>query len=168
MAVASSAYTEPNLTPLDAVWDQYITAWGATFTDIETDENGVTFSPTLALTSRKTANRGQYNASVDDVTAEISFTPEGLTENNWYDTLQRLDGTGVGIGKLRGALGEALTVTGSVEGMPLLTVARAFFSKGSLQFNSKGRIGQVTLKASRKDTAGVLGPLFTLGVVPEA
>lgn len=168
VAVADSAYTEPSLTPLSIVYDQYVTAWGASFTDIETDENGVTFSPELSLTARKTANRGIYNQTVDDVTGTVTFTPEGLSEADWYNTLHRMDGSGAKIGGLRGAFGETLTVTGSAAGMPLLTIPRAFFSKGGVQFNAKGRVSQVTLKASRKDSTGTLQALFTLGVVPEA
>lgn len=168
VAVADSAYTEPAMTPLDAVWDTYTFAWGSTFTDIETDENGVTFSPELALTPRKTAKRGQYNASVDDITATVTFTPEGVSEADWYNSLHKLDGTGFAIGKLRGNWGESFTATGSAAGQPKLTIPRLFVSKGGVQFNSKGRVSQVTMRASRKDSTGTLGALFTMDVVPES
>ncbi len=165
VVVATSTYTEPSLTPLNLIYDLYTTAFGSTFTDIETTEEGVVFTPTVTLKPRKTSNRGTYNLMQEAVEANVSFTPEGWTEANWYDTLQRLDGTGVKRGAQRALFGDAFTVTGSASGMPTLSLPLAHFSKGGLLLGAGGRIKQVTLTADRKTTAGTLSALYALGVV---
>jgi hypothetical protein len=170
VTVANSAYTEPALNPLDILFDLYTVTYGtgtpaAPFNSIETDEGGVRFAPTVDLTPRKTARRGTYNMMIDGVSAEVRFTPENITEADWYDVLMKLDGTGVTRGKLRGVLGDQLTVTGSGTGKARLTIPLAAAEDGGVRFGSDSRVSEVTMAAHRKANAGVLQPLFTLGVV---
>lgn len=164
VAETSSAYSEPSEDLAEIVSDVYTLAWGASFTDIETDENGLTFSPQLDLTIRKTSKQGPYNAMVNDLQATATFTPENISAANFYDTWLKLDGTGARIGGMRAGDDheEEFTATASQVGGPLLTIPRAVFQRGSVRFGGSGRIGQVTMRAVRPAT----GNLFTLAQVP--
>jgi len=166
VAEAASAYVEPTEDFADVVQDYYTLAWGAGFPDIETSEDGFTFSPSLDLTMRKTAKQGVYNASINDKTATCTFTPENVTAAQFYDTMLQLDGANARIGGMRaGEHEEEFTATASQVGGPLLTIPRAVVTKGSVRFSgSSSRIAQVTMEAVPENTGG----LFTIGQVPEA
>ena len=161
--LAASAYTEPALDP------QLILTAAATLdfgnlTGIETEEDGVTFTPTVTLTPRKTSLGGTINYMITAVGATVEFTPEGLTESDLYNSLHPLQGTGTGRGTSLAGIGGALTVTSAAAGGPTLTLPLAAPTKSSLRFDPKtGRVGRVTLQAMRANAAGTLQPLFTLG-----
>ena len=161
--LAASAYTEPVLYP------QLILTAAATLNfgslpPIETDEDGVTFTPTVTLTPRKTSTGGIVNYMITAVGATVEFTPEGLTESDLYNNLHPLQGTGTGGGASLAGMGGALTVTSVTSGGPVLNIPLAAPTKSSLRFDPKtGRVGRVTLQALRANSSGVLESLFTLG-----
>lgn len=166
--VAASAYAEPTVDIDDISAALYNLAWGATspFDDIETDEEGVTFTPEVQLSELKTSRDGLLNQRVQGVTARLQFTPVNLDADDFYDAFLQMDGAAAGRGKLLAARGQQLTVRGDGSGDPLLTVPRAVPVSGSARFSqSNSRVGQVTLEAHRYDVAGVLQSLFTLGIV---
>lgn len=166
VAEASSAYVEPTIDAATLVSDFFTLGWGASFPDIETSEDGFTFSPELGLFIRKTSKQGPYNAMIDDTTATVTFTPENVSAGDWYDTWLKLDGAGVRIGGVRAGddFEEEFTATASqVDGLRL-TIPRSVFTKGSVRFGVNSRVGQVTLEALRSSTGSTL---FTLDQVPE-
>ncbi|HSI15700.1 MAG TPA: hypothetical protein VK961_26875 [Chthoniobacter sp.] len=156
LTIADSAYTEPALDPLDILFDIFTGVFGASpsapFDGIETDENGFKFTPTVKLTPRKTAKNQTYNFMIDDVTAMVKFTPENVSEEDWKELI-RTQGAGYGVGKLRGSLGDILTIAGSATGKPRLTIPLAAGEDGGLRFAQNSRVGEVTLAAHRKLTS---------------
>jgi hypothetical protein len=157
--IADSAYVEPSLNPLDILFDLYTVVSGlsdsAPFTGIETDENGVKFAPKVKLTDRKTASLGVYNKMIDDVTADVTFMPENVSETDWA-TLIKTQGTGYGRGQLREQFGAILQVIGSASGKARLTIPLAVGNKGGLFFGQKSRTSEVTLEAGRSLTSQAL------------
>lgn len=160
--LAASTYTEPALNP-QLILTAAATLNFGTLTGIATEEDGVTFTPTVTLTPRKTSLAGTANYMITAVGATVEFTPEGLTESDLYNSLHPLQGTGTGRGTSLAGIGGALTVTSVVAGGPTLTLPLAAPTKSSLRFDPKtGRVGRVTLQAMRANVAGLLQPLFTL------
>jgi len=169
VAVGSSAYSEPTADLDDISAALYTGAWGSTspFDDIETDEEGFTFTPQVQLSDLLTARDGLLNQRVQGVTAEVRFVPVNIDVDDFYDDFLQLDGSNAGRGKLLKARGQELTVTGDNAGDPVLTIPRAVPITGPARLSqANSRVGQVTLEAHRHDLAGVLQSLFTLGVVP--
>lgn len=167
VADASSAYTEPDLDPLDIVSSTYALALGnsSPLNAIETDENGIVFEPTMATKERATNNDGLLNYQITEVAASVKFTPVNIDSSTFNDTLLKADGSTAGRGKFLAARGLELTVTGAAAGDPLLTIPNAVCPKGGLQFNGDGRLSEVTLQAQRTSSAGALQDLFTLSTV---
>ena len=160
--IAASAYTEPALNPQLILTAAAILDFGG-LTGIETEEDGVTFTPTVTLTPRKTSLNGICNYMITAVGATVEFTPEGLTESDLYNSLHPLQGVGTGRGTSLAGIGGQLTVTSVVSGGPVLTLPLAAPTKSSLRFDPKsGRVGRVTLQALRANTSGTLQSLFAL------
>ncbi len=160
--VASSAYIEPTL---DAalILSSAATLNVGTLAAVQTDENGVTFTPTLTLIPRKTSKHGVCNYEIAAVGATVAFTPEDLTEADLYDALQPLEGAGTGRGTSLAGIGGAVTVTSVVSGGPVLTVPLAAPTQSSLRFDARtGRVGRVTMQALCARSIGALRPLFTV------
>jgi len=157
--LADSAYVEPSMDPLDILFDLYTLVWGATpsapFDGIETDEAGITFTPKVTFKERRTASRRLYNFMIDDVTAEVKFVPENVTETNWA-ALIKTQGTGYGPGKLRGSFADVLTIAGSATGKARLTIPLAAGEAAPLRFSADSRVGQVTMSAHRKQISTAL------------
>ena len=161
--LAASAYTEPALNPQLILTAAATLSFGS-LAGIETEEDGVTFTPTVTLAPRKTSLRGTTNYMITGVGATVEFTPEGLTESDLYNSLHPLQGTGTGRGASLAGIGGALTVTSVASGGPTLTLPLAAPTRSSLRFDPKtGRVGRVTLQALRANVAGTLQPLFVLG-----
>ena len=160
--LAASAYTEPALNP-QLVLTAAATLNFGNLTNIQTEEDGVTFTPTVTLTPRKTSLGGTSNYQITAVGATVEFTPEGLSETDLYTNLHPLQGTGTGRGQSLAGIGGALTVASVSTGGPVLTMQLAAPTKSSLRFDPKtGRVGRVTLQAMRANVSGVLQPLFAL------
>ena len=165
-ALAASAYTEPALNP-QLILTAAATLNFGSLTNIETEEDGVTFTPTVTLTPRRTSQAGICNYMITAVGATVEFTPEGLTESDLYNSLHPLQGTGTGRGASLAGIGGALTVASVASGGPALSLPLAAPTKSSLRFDPKtGRVGRVTLQAMRANVGGVLQPLFTLSTTP--
>lgn len=160
---AASAYVEPAIDPSDIVSDLFTVAFGETFADIETDEDGVTFEPNVQLQELSTAKKGLLNFMIGDVDAMVKFKPQSFSSADFTDTLLQVDGATAGRGKLLGARGLAFTVTGTAVGSPILTIPLACASTGKMQFGTQPRVGEVTLQALR-DLANN-NDLFNLTVV---
>ncbi len=158
---ADSAYTEP--TPnAPLVLTSAATLNVGTLAGVQTDENGVTFTPILSLISRKTSKHGVCNYEIAAVGATVTFTPENLTEADLLGGLQPLEGAGTGRGTSLAGIGGAVTVTSVVSGGPALTIPLAAPTKSSLRFDPRtGRVGRVTMAALCARTAGMLLPPFT-------
>lgn len=160
--IANSAYTEPALNP-QLILTAAATLNFGTLNDIQTEEDGVTFTTNYTLTPRRTSKYGLTNYQITAVSATVEFTPEGLTETDLYNSLHPLQGAGTGRGQSLAGIGGALSVTSVATGGPVLSMALAAPTKSSLRFDPKmGRVGRVTLQALRANTAGVLQPLFAL------
>jgi hypothetical protein len=163
--LAASTYTEPALNPQLVLTSAATLSFGS-LTNIETEEDGVTFTPTVKLSPRKTSLNGICNYMITEVGATVEFTPEGLTESDLYNSLHPLQGASTGRGTSLAGIGGTLTVTSLAAGGPTLTLPLAAPTKSSLRFDPKtGRVGRVTLQAMRANTSGVLQALFTLGTV---
>lgn len=169
VVVATSAYTEPVLDPVNIVNSRYAFNWGEDdpFLAIELDEDGFKFSVKYEWEDLQAWNDGLLNKRLKDVTASGNFSPVSLDEADFLNTMLILDGAGAGRGNFLSARGLELTITGAAEGDPLLTIPCAAAVKGSTRYGSKSRVGGVEMQAQRVYASG-LQPLFTLGVVPEA
>jgi len=163
---ASSAYSQPNLDPLDIVSSAYSLAFGSDspLNAIETDEEGIAAELKVEFEDRKTARDGLLNAQIKNVELIVKFTPENIDSEAFNDSLLVTDGTTAGRGKLLSGRGKQLTITGVAPGAPILTIPLAAAPTGSLRFSGQSRVGEVTLQAQRKATAGVLQDLYAFTI----
>lgn len=161
--VQASAYTAPSLDPLTRIRSPYTVAWGSTspFNAIEVSKAGVKFSPSVKLTPVEPDLTRLINYRIESVDATAKFTPLNLDADDFYNFVQ-LASANAGVGKILGARGQTLTVQSTKIGDPLLTIPLAVPDQGPLGFDTKSRVGEVTLQAYRKNVSGALQSLFTL------
>ena len=161
--VQPSAFAAPSLDPLTRIRSPYTVAWGSTapFDAIETSKAGVKFSPSVKLSPVEPDLTRLINFRIESVDASVKFTPLNLDSDDFYNFVQ-LASASAGVGKILGARGQQLVVRSTKVGDPMLTIPLAVPDEGPLGFDTKSRVGEVTLQAYRKSVAGVLQSLFTL------
>ena len=161
-----SAFVAPLMDPLTRIRSPYTVAWGASapFDAIETKKDGVKLSKTTTLSAVEPMLTSLINWRIEKVEASISFDALNLDVGDFYAFVQLAAAT-AGVGRMLGARGQQLTVASTKSGDPQLFVPLAVPDKGPLQFGKESRVGNVNLMAHRKSSAGVLQPLYTLGVV---
>jgi hypothetical protein len=147
VAEASSAFTAPALNPVNLISERYNLSWGSTapFDAIETDTSGIVLRPTLDTTELSTQKAGLLDWRINDVTAEVEFTPVNLTSANFNSLIAT-----VARGKAMSGFGQALTVqqtTGT--GSPKLVAGLAVPITKSQRFSMESRVGAVTMRLER-------------------
>jgi hypothetical protein len=150
---AASTYTEPTLDPLTIISDRYQLSWGTTppFDDIETTDAGIVLSASVDTAELSTQRDGLLDWRINDVTAEVKFTPVNVTSAQFTSLV-----TAVARGKMVGNAGLELTceqVTGT--GGPKVVAQLAVPISKSLQFGDEARTGEVTMRLERKFTTSL-------------
>ncbi len=163
--VSSSEYVAPSMDPLARIRAPYAVAWGdaAPFSAIEASKAGVKFSPVVKLTAVEPDLTRLINYRIESVEATAKFTPLNLDADDFTGFVQ-LAGATAGVGKVLGTRGQQLTVTPSGGVGPRLVLPLSVPEEGPMEFNTKSRVGEVTLHAHRKNIAGALQPLFDLSL----
>jgi hypothetical protein len=167
----SASYVEPVLDTYDIVNCKFTLSLGASspLNNIETDENGIQFEPTVTFKDLLTARDGLLNMQIDNISLGIKFSPQNLSAANLVNTLVKTDGVEAGRGTRLGNRGLTLTVTGESHIYPLITVPLAVASQGKLNVGTGSRVGEVSLMAERttNDEGDAMLDLFTLAAVEE-
>lgn len=139
-------------------------AWGATapWNAIQLDENGVATEVSLGLTPVVDQVAGIVSHRVTSVDASVKFRPQNVTEADVF-TKRVLQGSGAGVG--RRLSGDTVTVTS--DEFTFVVPNAVLDGDSTVGFDgTESRVREMTLKATRKFTGGVIDPLFTLTVAP--
>lgn len=162
----ASAYTPPAMDPLARLRAPYAVAWGSTapFNAIQTSKAGVKFTAGVKLSPVEVDLFGRVNFRIEEVDASAKFNPMNLTSEDFFNFVL-MASENAGIGRILGLDGQPLTVTSQEVGGPILTMPLAVPDQGPLGFDSKSRVGEVTLTGNRASTEGVIGNNYTLSVV---
>lgn len=165
VAVQASQFNDPAMDPLARIRAPYTVAWGdaAPFNAIETSKAGVKFSPSVKLSPVEPDLTRLVNYRIESVDASAKFTPLNLDADDFTNFVQ-LASAQAGVGKVLGARGQQLVVTPSGGVGPRLVLPLSVPEEGPMEFNTKSRVGEVTLHAHRKNLSGVLQPLFELSL----
>ncbi len=163
--VSNSQYVAPSMDPLSRIRAPYSVAWGdaAPFNVIETSKAGVKFSASVKLSPVEPDLSRLINYRIESVDASAKFTPLNLDADDFTNFVQ-LAGANSGVGKVLGTRGQQLSVTPSGGVGPRLVVPLSVPEEGPLEFNTKSRVGEITLHAHRNIVGGVLQPLFELSL----
>lgn len=157
---AAPAGIDLSFDPDDIVTGAGTLAWGATapWSVIQLDENGVVVDISLGLEAVLDQVAGTVSHRVTSVDASVKFRPQNVTEADVF-AKRVLQGSGAGVG--RRLSGDTATVTNDEF---TLAVANAVLDGDStVGFDGKeSRVREMSLKATRHFTGGVIDPLFTL------
>lgn len=138
-------------------------AWGAAapWNAIQLDENGVVIDISLGLEPVVDQVAGIVSHRVTSVDTTVKFRPQNVSESDIF-AKRVLQGTGAGVG--RRLAGDSATVANAE--FTLVVNNAVLDGDSTVGFDGKeSRVREMTLKATRKFSAGAIQPLFALTLV---
>lgn len=144
----------------------YDASWGAAPFDAIETEAGFKIAFSLELEDKINNSNGIYEKIVTGFGVTANFTPIGITESDIL-TARGIQGAGAGRGKKTPT--NDLILTTSIEGDPYFKLFNcAIMASPSTHGKTANNMGEVQLEAQRTFSAGVVQPLFEIGLTPAA
>lgn len=164
--IASQAYANATFVIADELIQPYTLAWGAAspWDAIET-KDGITVTPTLKTTPRKSDTFGEYDELMDDVEWRAKFTPVGQTEAQIL-TLLKLQGSGVVRGSLISDVALPLNISGT--GVYVRLYLATPIDGALVHGGVEDRVGELEFVANPWFTSGVKQPFVYAGTAAPA
>lgn len=164
VAIAAEAFTAAAYDETKEFQLAYNAAWGAAPFDSIESQAGFKFAFDLQTEDDISDRYGIYNKTVTGFGVTGTFSPIGISEAQIL-TAMGIQGTGAVRGRRLGAMARDLTLTTGVEGDPYFKLFNCALTQApSMHGRTANNMGDLQLVAQRKFTAGVVQPLFEIGL----